>query len=219
MPAVIFDLDGTLVDLFDVHLHAFQEIVERECGMRFEKSDLEPHYGKSGEEILKIYFEKQGLKDADWKDLAEKRRTLAIANLKSCALLSGAEKLLKAVKKSGMKTALGTSNPRQIGEAILNACGLSGFFDFKAYRDSGLAGKPAPDIFLHVAKEMGVDPKECVVIEDSVFGVSAAKAAGMKCIAVATGTHTIDELRGQKPDLLVATLEEVDLKSIKTLLT
>jgi beta-phosphoglucomutase-like phosphatase (HAD superfamily) len=68
--------------------------------------------------------------------------------------------------------------------------------------------KPDPEVFRVSAKKLGVDPKDCVVVEDSVFGVRAAKAAEMKCIAVPSGAYNIEELQEENPDLMINSLTE-----------
>lgn len=214
MPAVIFDLDGTLVDLFELHYRAFADIIWEDYGLVFERNDLEPHYGKSGEEIAKSFFEKRGIAGVDYGKFADKRRKRVMDNLKSCVVMPGAKKLLDSLRAAGIDVAIGTSNPPEVGEAIISACGLEGYFTFKSYRMSGMSGKPAPDIFFAAASGLGLRPSECVVVEDSIHGIAAAKRAGMKAVAVATGTHSKEELAREGPDLLVGTLEELNRQKI-----
>jgi len=218
VPAAIFDLDGTLVDLFELHLRGFQEVVREDYGLKFERADLEAYYGRTAEEIARAFFERKGVPGVDSADFVRKRRRRVIENLDSCTVLPGARRLLDGLKAAGFKMAIATSNTPDVGEAILDACGLRSRFNAVVCRTEGSRSKPAPDIFLEAARELGVKPAECVVFEDSVYGVRAAKAAGMKVVAVATGTHGIGELAGLEPDLLVGTLDEVDVESVSALL-
>jgi beta-phosphoglucomutase-like phosphatase (HAD superfamily) len=212
MPAVIFDQDGTLVDLFELHLKGFQAVL----GSDFKRDDLAALYGKTGEEIIELYLSRKGLV-GDVGALAERRRRWVVGNIHHCTVLPGVNRLLPELKGAGFSMAVGTSNTPELAEAILKACCLDGFFSCVSCRNSRLRGKPSPDIFLAAAKELGVEPEDCVVVEDSTFGVRAAKAAGMKVIAVATGKHKRKELADERPDILVDTLQDVDASSIRSL--
>ncbi|MBD3388064.1 MAG: HAD-IA family hydrolase [Candidatus Altiarchaeales archaeon] len=215
MDYVIFDLDGTLVDLFELHLRGFQELVSEEYGLEFAREDLESHYGRTAEEIARTFFEEKGVEDVDYDDFVVKRRRKVVENLSTCELLPGAVEILDSLKNAGFKLALATANTPDTGKAILDACRVREYFNAEVYRSEGLKSKPEPDIFLKAAEELDAKPSDCVVLEDSVFGVQAAKSAGMKVIAVTTGTHTKEELERQKPDLIVESLEEVKVETVK----
>jgi len=217
MRAAIFDVDGTLVDLFDLHLKGFQEVVAEEYELTFEKEDLERYYGRTGEEILREFFKKHGIQGVDLPLIAAKRRQRFISNIDSCKILPGVKKLLAELKDAKILLAVGSSNPRDIGEAIMQFCGLASYFPVRVYKSGSMRGKPAPDIFLEAAKRLKVKPAMCVVIEDSVHGIQAAKAAHMRVVAVATGKHTVGELSAEGPDLIALSLESLDLPAIEKL--
>jgi len=208
--AFILDLDGTLVDLLGLHWLGFRTVAVEGWGMDFPREDVEVNYGKSAEEIAKAFFEKHNVTGVDYKAFARKRRDVVLRKLREgykVKMLPGAMELLKELKAKKVKTALATSNSREMGEAILSAAGLKDYFQAFVYREDIKKGKPAPDIFLKAAKMLNVRPEECVVVEDSVYGVAAGKAAKMKVVAVATGTQPKSELLKQKPDLVLETLE------------
>ncbi len=217
MTAVIFDLDGTLVDLFELHLRGFQEVMEGDYGLDFQREDLEVHYGRTAADIARIFFEKHGVEGVDYGEFTRKRRQHVIDNMNSCRVLPGAEELLRALRKKGVRMAVATSNHPRTGRAIMGSCGLTDYFQAEVYRTDDLKSKPAPDIFLKAAEELKMKPGDCVVVEDSVYGIQAAKAAGMKSVAVATGTHTRDELLEEDPDAMFNTLEEVDADALLSL--
>ena len=216
MSAVIFDQDGTLVDLFELHLKGFQTVLNGELGLDFTREELAECYGQTGEEIISLFLARKGV-SADVSDLAEKRREWVVDNLKFVTVLTGVERLLKQLKAAGIPMAVGTSNPPKLANAILESCGLASYFRFVSGRDLRVRGKPSPDIFLAAAKGLGAVPSECIVIEDSTYGVRAAKAAGMAVLAVVTGEHTGDELESEEPDLLVDSLERVNLTVLRSL--
>jgi len=101
MPAVLFDLDGTLIDLFDLHLRGFQEVISRDYGLTFEAGDLRPYYGRTADEIARAFFEKNGVSDVDYPALVASRRVCVLGNLGSCQLLPGALSLLNELRDAG----------------------------------------------------------------------------------------------------------------------
>jgi len=133
-------------------------------------------------------------------------------------VIKGVRELLDGLLEEDFTLGVATSNTRNIGEAIIEASGLSDLFSASAFRDPSIRGKPAPDIFLMAANLLGADPADCVAFEDSIFGVQAAKTAGMKVVGTATGTHTYDELLREEPDRLVHDLTEISVEDVLGLL-
>ena len=218
LKAVIFDLDGTLVDLLDLHFQGFRQVIKEGWDLEIKLEDVERYYGKTAEEIAKPFFESHGVKDVDYKEFGRKRRQVVIDKLHAgykVKILPGVFEILGQLKSAGVKTALATSNNRETGEAILESARLKGYFQAVVYREDVKNGKPAPDMFLRAAKLLGVKPEECAVVEDSVYGLQAGKAAGMKVIAVETGTQPRKELLACNPHLLVETIEHLSLEDIK----
>jgi beta-phosphoglucomutase len=216
MICAIFDLDGTLVDLFETHLKGFQHIVGEEYGMSFTAEDLARNYGKTCEVILEEYL--IGLSrdyvTEDLHEIAERRRQWVQDNIGELTPLPGVLELLTGLQKDGILLALGTSNTETIGEVILDAASLNEFFKFKSYRGEGMRGKPAPDIFLNAAMGVGLEPKDCIVVEDSVHGIEAAKRASMKTVGVASGKHSLEKLKQVEADLTISSLTEIDVNDI-----
>ncbi|RJS91920.1 HAD family hydrolase, partial [Candidatus Bathyarchaeota archaeon] len=124
-------------------------------------------------------------------------------------LFDGVLDLLKALKPV-VKIALATMSNRRVMEKTLREKGILGFFDFIVTADEVENPKPDPEIFLKCAEAMRCRPERCVVVEDSVFGLIAAKRAGMRCIAVPSGFYSKSELEKEKPDLIVDSLREKD---------
>lgn len=218
MKCAIFDLDGTLVDLFELHLQGFQKVIKENYNLDFHKNDLMSHYGRSGEEIMDAFFQRLGFEKQSYIEIADERRNWVIDNLSEVAVLDGVEKLVDELRDLNFSLALGTSNTKDIGEAIINACGLKNKFEIFSFRDVGIKGKPAPDIFLNAAKLLNAKTPECIVFEDSIYGVSAAKNARMKVVATATGKHSKNELKMLEPDMLVDNLTQVSGGDIDNLL-
>jgi len=220
MVAVIFDLDGTLIDLFGLHLRMFQEVMAEKAGLTFKADDLRAYYGKTGEEIITSFMQKNARGTEDVHRLAVERRSRVIKALRGgnvCRILPGVKRLLDELKAAGIIMAVGSSNTPDLGEAIMRSCGLGGYFTVESYKSPDIRGKPASDIFLRAAEMLNLLVGDCIVVEDSLYGIEAARAAQMKVIAVATGENGIGELASLNPDLLLNTLEELDLRRINVL--
>lgn len=181
--AVLFDLDGTLVDSMWMWRQIDIEYLERfgcEPPKRLQK-DIE---GMSFTETA-VYFKKtfnlpRSLDEikSDWNEMAmEKYQT-------KVDFKHGAKEFLKKLKEHGIKTAICTSNSRQLVEAAADALGMRSYIDFIITACDVEKGKPSPDIYLKAAEELEVKPEQCVVFEDIPAGIQAGKAAGMRVIAI-----------------------------------
>lgn len=206
--AVIFDWDGTLAKTREIVLQSFHKALN-EHSIKADEKLILSLLGKSAKEIFinvlrnsKINFNEKTI-----EKLIEKR-IKAELELSSCVeLRDGAFDLLNDLQGK-IKLALATMNNKQVIERMLNGCGLSGFFDIALTADEVSKPKPEPDIFLKCASKLGIDPALIVVIEDSKFGVRAAKKANMKCIAVFSGVSKKKELEEENPDLIVDSIKE-----------
>jgi beta-phosphoglucomutase len=121
---------------------------------------------------------------------------------------------MHALHEAGFAQALASSTPIENIELISEVLGLKRYLSKLVSGETVPRGKPAPDIFLKAAQELGIAPAHCVVIEDAVAGVEAAHAAGMRCIAVA-GNRNLPGLR--KADLMVRSLTEVNVQQVREL--
>ncbi|MBC8034685.1 MAG: HAD family phosphatase, partial [Chitinophagaceae bacterium] len=115
--------------------------------------------------------------------------------------------LVRMMNSSKIRMGLATSSRKEKMTMVMKETGLLSYFDVIVTGDEVLNGKPAPDIFLKAAERLGVAPPECLVFEDAVSGVRAAKNAGMQCIAITT-THSADVL--QEADLIINSFEELE---------
>ena len=122
-------------------------------------------------------------------------------------LFTGAIALLEALHGK-VKLGLASMNDRAVINHMLKTTNTQKFFDVFVTADDIAEPKPDPEIFLKCALELGSEPDKCVVFEDSIFGVKAAKTAKMSCIAVLTGVYSQKELEKAKPDLVVNSLKE-----------
>ena len=212
--AVIFDLDGTVLDNEYKWEEAFRGVANRNgirCPLVGNRWIHEPGIGIS----------------PNWEKLVEKgdradklsRETWELYQMEysqSLSLREGIVELVSAIKEKGWLTALATGSNWDVVEKELEQLDMYLAFDVTTTGEEVLAQKPDPEIYLLTSQKLGVDPEECVVIEDSLAGVQAAVDAGMKVVAITSDYATregFEKLWGYLPagrqDLLVDYLNEV----------
>lgn len=216
--AVIWDMDGTLVDTAELHFQAWQEVC-REHGRDFTRDDFAATFGRRNPEIIKHLFgdrfsEKEMTAFGDDKE--ERYRAAA---RRSVELLPGAWALLEGLAADGFRQAIGSSAPRANLELILERTGIGRFLGAVASAEDTTRGKPDPQVFLVAAAKLGVAPGRCVVFEDAPAGVEAARAGGMRCVGVRFVAHHSEEaLYNAGADLVVSSLEEITPGAVARLL-
>jgi beta-phosphoglucomutase len=216
--AALWDMDGTMVDTAELHFQAW-ETVCREHGRDFTRADFAATFGRRNPEIIHTLFgerfnDEQSAALADRKE--EVYRAAASAGV---VLLPGARTLLDDLHRAGFVQAIGSSAPRANLELILRLTGVARFFDAVIGSEDTQRGKPDPQVFLVAAERLGVPPARCVVFEDAVAGVQAARAGGMKGVAVRfVGHHAESALRQAGADLVVESLEQVSARIVEDLL-
>ncbi len=135
-------------------------------------------------------------------------------------LVAGARALLEGLERAGFRQAIGSSAPRKNLELILRLTATEQFFPVIVSMEDIERGKPDPQVFQVAAERLKMPATRCVVVEDAVAGVEAAKAGGMKCIAVRfAGQHSGSALAKAGADLVVASLEEVTVDMVRGVLT
>lgn len=210
---VIWDLDGTLVDTSAQHFTAWEQVA-KERGQPFDQDIFARTFGRRNPEILGILFG-SGLDSATIDRLGDHKEELfrAAVRQQGLKLLPGAMERVKELHEAGFRQAIGSSAPRANIELLTEVAGLSSFITGIVAMEDTQRGKPDPEVFLKAAGKIGVLPGWCVVVEDAVFGVQAAKAAFMSCIAVRGGGHsTAEALREARADIVVEWLSEVTVQ-------
>lgn len=211
--AVIWDLDGVILDSAEEHRLAWHKLAQ-DAGVVFTDEDFWATFGKRNNDIIPHYWPVTS--DEQLQELASRKETYFREFVrKSAAFLPGAEELMRDLKVAGFAQALASSTPVENIALISELLGLERYLSKLVSGETVAHGKPAPDIFLRAAEELDVTPASCVVIEDAVAGVQAAHAAGMRCIAVA-GERDLPGLRAA--DLMVHDLTEVTIAHVQALL-
>jgi beta-phosphoglucomutase len=217
--AAIWDVDGTLVDTAELHFQAWQEVC-LEQGRDFTRADFAATFGQRNPEIIRKLFGER-FNDEEIAALGDRKEVLyRSAASKGVDLLPGVRSLVEDLHRAGFVQAIGSSAPHANLELILRLTGIARFFAVVVGSEDTQRGKPDPQVFLLSAQRLGVSPNRCVVFEDAVAGVQAARAGGMKCVAVRfVGHHPEVALRQAGADLVVETLEQVSARIIQDLLS
>jgi beta-phosphoglucomutase len=214
--AVIWDVDGTLVDTAELHFAAWSALA-REINQPFSRADFTATFGKRNPEIIhQLYGDR--FSEQETVRLGRRKEELyrAAARQQGVKLLPGVTSLLRELSEAGYPQAIGSSAPRENLDLILQLTGTAHFFSALVSAEDTERGKPDPQVFLVAADRLGVPPPRCLVMEDAPAGVQAAKAGGMKCIAVSfVGHHSDAALKQAGADLVVKTLEQVSVEIIR----
>lgn len=184
--ALIFDLDGVIVDTAHYHFVAWQRLA-RELGIDFTEKDNERLKGVSRMRSLEIILEigNRQMSESEKERLATRKNAWFveyIQNVKPDEIFPGVKQMIQTCKAAGFRVALASSskNARTVLRNLRVEDLFEGFVDGNMITHS----KPNPEIFLKAAAQLGVEPQHCVVFEDAEAGVEAALAAGMKCVGV-----------------------------------
>jgi HAD superfamily hydrolase (TIGR01509 family) len=201
--AVIFDWDGTLADTRKAILFSFHKAL-RELHISVSDEQIERRIGIGAAETFKEILRTHHVSFDDEliRKLVNKKIRAEIEASSEIDLFEGARELLESLKGK-VKMALASMNNRKVINHLLETTETRDFFSVTLSVEEISKPKPNPEIFLKCARKLKLKPENCVVVEDSIFGVKAAKAAGMGCIATATGAYSTEELRRAKPDLVV----------------
>lgn len=201
--AVLWDLDGVLVDTAPFHFQAWQELFQS-LGRGFADADFRRTFGLRNDAILRDILGE--LTPAEVERLAQRKEDLYRDKIKGrVTAMPGAVELLRRLQQRGRKMAVASSTTRENVRVVLSSLGLEGMFEAVVAEEDAPKGKPDPQGFLVAAERLGVEAGECVVIEDAPGGVEAAKRAGMRCIGVTT-SRPREALADA--DLVVDSLEE-----------
>jgi HAD superfamily hydrolase (TIGR01509 family) len=195
--AILWDLDGTLVDSFGFDLEVCAHILSAHAGrpIAIPEAVLRQGFALSGSDFWAFLFQSLDVHAPAGALEAAHEEWLAQRLVRAFPVHEGTGEVLSAARAAGLWQAVVSNNPQDEVVTILANCGLLARFDAVAGNDgSGRAKKPAPDSYLYAAGALGVEPARCAAIEDSVLGLTAARAAGTYVVAVATGAELFEAL-------------------------
>jgi beta-phosphoglucomutase len=208
--AVLWDMDGTLIDSMPYHWRAWQDIL-RQINRHVEHGVWNQTVGMRNSEIIPLLFPDMSSEEAAYVDRAKEARYREIVVTAGIDFLPGVAEWIQRFQAAGWKQAVASSAPPDNVAAIAHALHLNGTFEALISGADVQRGKPDPDIFLAAAQRLKVAPQHCLVIEDAGNGVEAAHRAGMKAIGV---LNTQPQLQA---DLVLKSLSDLTWEMIASL--
>lgn len=212
----VFDLDGVLIDSHDQHERSWFLLAD-ELGLPLTKEQFKISFGMRNAMVIPEVFHWASPEDARRiQELGDRKEARYRDLLRDEGLepLPGVLSLLEGLRAAGIPCSVGSSTPRENVGTALELAGLQGYFSAYTAAEDVARGKPDPEVFLKAAAKIDRDPAWCVVFEDAHVGVAAARAAGMKVVAVTT-THPAESF--SEVDWIVSSLGEVTLDRLQAL--
>lgn len=210
--AVIFDVDGVLVDSYHAHFQSWLALA-KETGASFGEREFTATFGRTSREIIREFWcprNKSGWTDAEIRMLDDRKEALYRAIVdRDFPAIDGAGELIDALKTDGWRLAVGSSGPPENVALTLKQLSRASAFTAQVTGVDVTRGKPDPQVFQIAAARLDVPPTCCVVIEDAPAGIDAAKAAGMAAVALLSTGRQRSDFDAAGPDLLVASLREL----------
>jgi HAD superfamily hydrolase (TIGR01509 family) len=201
--AVIFDIDGTIVDNMHLHAEAFALFAERHGLPPLTQEDRARLDGRRNSEIFPILFKREVPRE-EWQAYEREKEGLYRELSKGRLLpMKGLPQLIERLSADRIPMALATSAPQPNVAHTLAELALDDAFPIIVRGDEVARGKPAPDVFIEAARRLGVAPKDCLVFEDAPMGIAAAQAAGMAVVALTTSFQQSHFEQLQPPPSLV----------------
>ena len=212
MKAVIFDMDGVLIDSEPLHFDAIQKVL-REYDITIQAHELNRFVGDSNERVWNIFKEEYTLSQPVRHYISQQLQcTLECLNQGNYQPIDGVIALLQQLQHAKFKIGVASSSPPVIISTILRVIGIEKYIHKWVSGNEVAATKPAPYIYLRAAELLGCAPDNCIAIEDSYYGVTAAKAAGLACIGYQSPHATEQDLSAA--DVIVNTIGSISIDMI-----
>lgn len=215
MKAVIFDMDGVLIDSEPLHFEVDKMVLQK-LNINEGESYLERFVGYTNpamwEIIKKEYFIEKTIEELIELQMTTKLKYLEESNYSA---IEGIKELLEELQRNKVPIWIASSSPRIFIEAVIKKINIAKYFDSWISGEEVKKSKPEPDVFLKIAELLEVNPEKCIVIEDSKSGTIAAKKAGMKCIGYKNINSGNQDL--SKADKIVEKISEINYKNMKEL--
>lgn len=213
--ACVFDMDGVLIDTEPVWRRVERDVFAR-VGVNLTEEQLRETWGLRIEDLVEHWYRARG-----WKDVRPRAvqheivREMADYVREHGVPLPGAVEAVRMAHESSLHVGIASSSSRPIIDAVVQRLGIAAMVDTTCTADEETLGKPDPAVYLTAAQRLGVEPLECVAIEDSPFGVVSAKRAGMICIAVRT--DAVDPAAIADADVIIDSLVEFTAPLLESL--
>ena len=214
LEAVLFDMDGVIINSEPLWSEAEKQLLARR-NRRYSPELKVIMMGRDAREAVGYLIDHYKLAESVDHVIEERNQLIAGLFQEHLEPMPHALELVRAVGAAGIKTALVSSSPKPLMGLVMDKLGITGLFDLVLSGDQVARGKPAPDIYLFAAMKLGVSPENCLVIEDAPNGVTAAKGAGMCCLAMST---SVSETELAMADRIVSGFEEVNVQLLVDLM-
>lgn len=211
--AVIFDMDGVLIDSEPIHYEIENKLFDQ-LGITV-PDDVHGTYLGTSADLMYADLKSRYALPGSVKELMEFGKAFTCDYFKQLPELNlndGVLSLLKEIKWAGLKLAVATSSSPELARILLNRCEIASYFEAIVTTSEAGKSKPAPDVYLLAARKIGIAPFNCLVFEDSPNGLLAAKSAGMYCIAIQTDSVNIKEL--SMADFLIPTFKGLTFRRL-----
>ena len=216
LTAVIFDMDGVLIDSYDAHFRSWRKLAQERGRGEYTEDEFVAGFGRTSREVIVEQWGGDRLSDDEIAAIADRKEALWRESLADdFPAMPGAVELIESLRKAGVRVGVGSSGPPDNVHIVLERLGVADTIDAVVTGADVTRGKPDPQVFLLVAERLGVEPDSAVVIEDAPVGIQAARAAGMKVIGVASTGRTREELKAA--DRIVSQLTELSVAEIQKL--
>jgi len=205
-------MDGVIVDSGPHHFDSWQNTLNQ-YSLKVSGAELRRMFGMTSPEVVKNLFGDEVTDEFVARLCEEKELLFREAMLENAQYIPGVEHWLIEFKQSGIRQAIASSGSQENIDAVLDTLGTRFYLD-AIVSGKDMPSKPDPGVFIMAAHQMGVEPKNCLVIEDAIVGVEGAKSAGMKCLAVTT-TNCEEDL--ENADLILKNLESLSVSILNSL--
>jgi HAD superfamily hydrolase (TIGR01509 family) len=197
LDGIIFDLDGTLVDTNALHVEAWRRVLERR-GYRVASDRIADEIGKGGDQLVpSILGREADARDGQWLREQHPSAFAELARERGIKVFGKAKDLVDAVRRRGIRAALGTSSGKEHLRTIESASdlSLSAMFDAVVDSDDIDRSKPAPDVVHAACEKLGLSPAQCALVGDTIFDAESSVRGGVACIGLTCGGQTREALR------------------------
>ena len=208
----IFDLDGVLTDTAEYHYRGWKRLAD-ELGVAFTREDNESLRGIPRRESLMLILKEHAYTEDEVQEMMARKNRYYLDFIREITprdLLPGARELLEEIRAAGLKSGLGSASKN--AAEVIERLGIAHLLDAIADGHTVEFQKPAPDLFLHAAAQLGLSPAECVVVEDAAAGIEAARRGGFRSIGLGPPE------RVGNANLILPGLEGVSLNNLMTAL-
>ena len=205
--AVIFDMDGVLVDTFEAHFESWN-VVARVEGAEMTRQQFAKTFGRTSREIITMLWPEKADDAAAIRNFDDRKEEAFRAIIaEEFPAMPGVSELLSSLAAAGIPMAVGSSGPSPNIAMVVEKLEATEIFSVLVTADDVTRGKPDPQVFLLAAERLGIAPARCIVVEDAQAGVMAARAAGMRCVGITSTGRTREELADA--DLVIDSLSEL----------